>query len=235
MSKGKAPDPKRRRKTHAHASYLAVKCGQKEAGYKAGELYGCYTHRTFAAQPCVADITNGELKCAWCASQMISEWRGYVPVWDRDWTLRYVLIGEDYYESVNAIPLHAQIAISRAKNPISPLVVREELSMTRKLPDRPPWKEPVDMLEICLTLWQQDALTRWILSHREAPNAAEEVKQPEAAAEKKPRLKGAAAMKAYEEKEAKRLENMDARFVKIVDGIFKPAPGAEGPYKGPPK
>jgi hypothetical protein len=161
MATGKRPDPARRKTLHPHSTAFKVPCGTKDSGYKAGELYGCYTHRTFAAQPCVADITNGALQCPLCAANVNCEWRGYVPIWDRDFTLRHVLIGEAYFESVDAIPFHAQVTLSRAKNPISPLVIREEPSTFRALPNKSPWNCEVCMMAVCLTLWKNDALTKW--------------------------------------------------------------------------
>lgn len=167
MASGKKPDPRKRKTSHPHATYLKVANGEKHPGYMAGELYGCYTHRTHSAQPCLSDLTNDALECPYCRSGMVPEWRGYVPIWDRDWTLRYVLIGEDLFASVDVIPLHAQVVCSRAKNPISPLIVRQEVGLTRELPARDPWKQPVFMLPICLTLWKCAELTAWMHNHHQ--------------------------------------------------------------------
>lgn len=161
MGTGKAPDPKRGKKSGLHASYLNVKCGQKEACYKAGELFGCEGHRTHAHQPCLFAMTDGALQCGYCTAGLEPVWRGFVPLWDRDWTLRYALIGAEYYPNVEAIAHRSQCVVSRAKNPISPLVIREEMCLTRALPDRSPWTEPVNMRDICLALWKCDELTRW--------------------------------------------------------------------------
>lgn len=166
MASGKKPDP-RRKKTHApHSTYMKVENGKKIGAWMAGELYGCYAHRTYATQPCIANITDDALPCPLCAGGLIPEWRGYVPLWDVDWTLKHVLINEEYYESVNAIPFRAKVSVSRAKNPISPLVVREEVMLTRELPAGSPWTCPVVMLPICLTLWKQPELTRWCEANR---------------------------------------------------------------------
>lgn len=131
----------------------------------AGQIYGCYSHRTHATQPCVEDITEGHHKCPWCKAGMVPEWRGWVPLWDRDWCLRYVLINESYFPSVDAIAHRAQVMCSRGKNPISPMVVREETTMVRALPDRAPWSSPVKMLDVCLTLWKCELLVRWYDKH----------------------------------------------------------------------
>lgn len=178
MATGKRPDPKRRKTAHPHASFLATKCGEKHPAYKAGEMYGCYTHRTFAAQPCCADITGGALECPYCLSGLDADWRGYVPLWDRDWALWYVLIGEAYFESVDVIPFHATVEVSRARNPISPLVVRQEQTMLRQLPARSPWKDDVNMLAICLTLWKCAPLTKWVEDNRPLASASASTASP---------------------------------------------------------
>jgi hypothetical protein len=170
MSTGSRPDPTKQKEAYLHASYLNVKTGQKDAGYKAGEVYGCFGHRTYAHKPCVKEITHGELTCPYCVAGLVPEWRGYVPIWDRDWALRYNLIGYEIFESVDAIPHRAQVSISRAKNPISPLIIREELCLTRELPNKAPWNELVDMERVCLALWKEEPLTRWVMSHRVSPS-----------------------------------------------------------------
>lgn len=176
MASGKKPDPSRRKNNALHASYLAVKNGEKHGAYMAGELFGCYTHRTFAAQPCVSDLTNDEIECPYCKAGQVPEWRGYVPLWDRDWTLRYVLISEELFASVDVIPFHGRVSVSRAKNPISPVVIREEAMLVRDLPQRAPWKDAVAMLPICLTLWKNAALTAWFSNHK--PLALGAVEKP---------------------------------------------------------
>lgn len=161
MSTGKKPDPQRKKSSAPHSTYLKVDNGKKVGAYLAGELYGCYTHRTHSAQPCVSSITDDVLTCALCAGGLIPEWRGYVPLWDADWTLRHVLINEEYYESVNAISFRAKVAVSRDRNKISPLVIREEVMLTREIPNRAPWAAPVKMLSVCLVLWKNAELSNY--------------------------------------------------------------------------
>lgn len=171
MASGKKPDPRRKKNVAPHSTYLKVECGKKVGAYSAGEVFGCYSHRTFATLPCVANLTDDALKCPYCEASMEPTWRGWVPLWDSDWVLRHVLIGEEILESVDAIPHRAKVSVSRAKNPISPLIVREEVAVTRELPNTCPWRDPVDMLAVCLVLWNLPELTRWMETHRQAPPA----------------------------------------------------------------
>lgn len=166
MSTGSRPNPSGKKTGVPHATYLQVKNGASAAGYKAGILHGVYGHRTHAHQPCCRIITEGELQCPYCLGGLDPVWRGYLPVWDRDWALRYVLIGEDYCETVDVIGHREQVVITRAKNPISPLVVRQDVTLDRELPNKAPWSEKIDMEAICLELWKDAPLKEWVYTHR---------------------------------------------------------------------
>lgn len=172
MATGKRPDPRRRKQNHPHSTTLDVPPGAKHGGYLAGQLYGCYTHRSGATKPCVASITDDALECPFCRVGDESVWKGYVPLWDRDWTLRHVLISEQYLATVDAIPFHAKITVSKHKNPISPVIIREEPLLTRDLPNKSPWKDEVCMLAVCLTLWKNAPLTKWCLDNQPLALAA---------------------------------------------------------------
>jgi hypothetical protein len=161
MATGKRPQKKTGGMRHAHAQYLTVKNGEKHTCTKAGEIFGCPGHRTYAHQPCPFALTDGALQCAFCAAGVETVFRAYVPMWDLDWALRYVLIGEDIFDSVDAIPFRSPVHCLRAKNPIAPLIVRQVVSQEREPPDREPWNKPVNMLAVCLTLWKDGPLMKW--------------------------------------------------------------------------
>jgi len=166
MSTGKRPKACPGVKPTIHASHLAVGNGQQERGYKAGAMHGVNGHRTHAHQPCLRDYTDGELTCPYCEAGVELQWRGYVPVWDRDWALRYVLVGPDVMESADCILRGEQITINRAKSMRSPLIVRAETCLTRSLPDKAPWNQEVNMEDICLLLWKLPALSLWVRTTR---------------------------------------------------------------------
>ena len=162
MSAGKKPDPRRRKTSTPRSTNFKVPNGTKELGYKAGEVYGCYGHRVHAHQPCLHELTDGELQCPLCTARIDLVWRGYVPIWDRDFTLRHALIGEDYFESVDMIPFRAQLILSRDKTPISPLVIRAgDVATFRQLPEKAPWNVPIDMFAVCRVLWKSAEVDAW--------------------------------------------------------------------------
>lgn len=162
MSKGRNPDPRRKKISSIRSTNFKVANGGKEIGYVAGEVYGVNGHFMGAHKPCLHDLTNGEVQCVYCAVNKPIEWRGYVPVWDQDYTLRHALITEDYLEAVNMIPWRARIVATRAAAQYSPLVIRAaDLPALRGLPDKAPWDVPIDIEPICRRLWQEPALDAW--------------------------------------------------------------------------
>lgn len=165
MSKGQRPDPRRKKDPTIRSTNFTVPNGGKEFGYMGGEVFGCYGHYVHAHQPCLEDLTGGEVSCPLCLAKFDKVWRGYVPIWDRDFVLHHALISEEYDESVSMIPHRGHIVATRDKPKMSPLVIRaiEPLNV-RVLPDKPPYSEPVDMYRICRKLWKNPLVDAWYTS-----------------------------------------------------------------------
>jgi len=157
------PEPTKRKTRGMRATYLKVANGNKENAWSAGPTIGVFVHRIATSQPCRHKITEGGLQCAYCGAGLVPEWRGYVPLWDRDQTLRFVLINYEYLDAVRAINLHAEVVVSRAKSRISPCVVRAELWCTSGLRLTEKTRDPVDLWPALLTIWQDDELTQFHL------------------------------------------------------------------------
>ena len=163
MARGRRPDPSRRKSCHQHSETLSVPNKTKAGGWKAGDLYGLYCHHVGHTKPCFDDITRGGLECSYCKAGFDQVYRAYMPLWDREYQLRHVLIGEDFFEAADRIPFRHPVTLSRDASKRAPLRVSDEPMMVRLLPDGPPWNQPVDMLAICLTLWKDDNLSRWMM------------------------------------------------------------------------
>lgn len=172
MGRGRRPDPRKRKVAHASSTYLEVPNKTKAGGWKAGEVYGLYCHHVGNTKPCADDVTNGGLECSYCKLGIDQVFRAYLPLWDRDYNLRHVLIGQDVFEAADRIPFRHTMTLSRALASRAPLVVNDEPLFVRLLPDGPPWNAPVDMLTICLTLWNDDPITQW-LKLEKLPTAVE--------------------------------------------------------------
>ena len=168
MATGRKPDPRKRKTVHQHSEYLPVPNKTKAGGWKAGEVYGLYCHHAGHTRPCLDDVTKGALECPLCTARFDLIYRAYMPLWDREYQLRHVLIGEDFFEAADRIPFRHPLTLARDANKRSPLRVSDEPMMVRVLPDGPPWDKPVDMLSICLTLWKDDVLSKWMVGNRAA-------------------------------------------------------------------
>jgi hypothetical protein len=171
MARGKKPDPRKRKTAHPHSTHFKVLNKQRRGAWCAGEVFGCYTHRTHASSPCLDDLTEGALSCPYCKAGVECSWRGYLPVWDEDFQLCHALFGESMFEVLDMIPFRHPLTISRAAPVRSPLLIRAEPMLSRQLPDRSPWSEPVDILPILLTLWKCDELTVWYTRNPPAASA----------------------------------------------------------------
>lgn len=167
MTTGRRPDPKRRKNKAPYSRYLKVEAGKSYGGWMAGEVFGCYSHRSGETKPCRANVTEDALKCPFCEAQQDAVWRGWVPLWDEDWNLRHAVINEDQLPTVEVIDFRAKIVLSKDKNPASPTTVREKVQVNRELSTDAQFLTPVVMLDVCLTLWKDSALAIWCDANRE--------------------------------------------------------------------
>jgi hypothetical protein len=138
------------------------------------------------------------------------------------------------FDSVDAIPHLAPVAIIRAKNPISPLIVRPHETLLRPPPNRPPWNEPVIALHVALTLWQDDVLARWYATNKPAvPPAKRGIALQPDGTPYSPMMQGAAHRYASPDT----VEAVDAEYDKVTNKLKKKAAGASPSTNGhsPPK
>ncbi len=135
--------------------YQPIPNGTSTVGFLAGPPIPCATHYVGATKPCKREMTESAYVCPYCESGKEIEWRAYVPFYSREYIELFVLINDDYLESVEEIPLHAQIRLSRAKPQKSPIVIRMENHSTRGLPPAAKRALPVDMMPFLVhTLWK---------------------------------------------------------------------------------
>lgn len=149
-------------------SYQQVEKGKSVFGWLAGPPTGVYTHHAGATKPCRRLMTNGKLTCPYCESKYVPVWRGYTPFYDTEYTRRFVLISEDYEESVSEIPHLAMIALSRGKGPRDPVVIKPNMWRTTPLPDNSERAKPVDLRLFLLRLWKDVELQQWSLGQTPA-------------------------------------------------------------------
>jgi hypothetical protein len=208
--------------------YEAPENGKSTVGFLAGPPCGCWVHFTFGSKPCRRKMTKSKLVCPFCEDKWEPVWRGYVPYYDREYVRRFVVITEDYYESVNEIELHAQIRLSRDKDTHAPVVIRPDTWRTQPLPTKADRAEPVDLMPfLCRVLWKDAELTEYAeQTELELDGKAEEFED-----------KGLSKMQRLLKREKATAAEQalgDVLAGEVMNRVLKPAANANGRYK-PPK
>lgn len=137
-------------------------------GFMAGKPVGVFTHYAGATKPCKRLVTGSQLVCPFCEAKHTPVWRGYVPFYDQEYTRRFVLIPEDYYESVCEIPHLAQIRLSRGKGSREPIVIAPHNWRITPIPAIPERAAEVDLIPFLPRIWKDDELIAWVEKQRAA-------------------------------------------------------------------
>lgn len=141
--------------------YLSVPNGGSAVAFMAGRPFGVYCHAVGKrSKPCRLLTTDGALSCAYCCKEK-PVWRGYVPLYSREYVRSFVVISEDYNEAVCEIPRFEQVKLFRAKVVTAPVVIRAENWRTTPLPPSQTREAEPDMLPCLLRLWKDEELAAW--------------------------------------------------------------------------
>lgn len=141
--------------------YLPVPLGGTEMGFLAGPVLGIYCHTVGKrSKPCRALVSDGALSCPLCG-KVERVWRGYVPIYDRDLTNRFVVIPREYFETVSLIERFSQVKLYRGKPATSPVVIRAENWRTTPIPQNCARDRLPDLVPTLLRMWRDDELSRW--------------------------------------------------------------------------
>lgn len=142
--------------------YLPVPNGTTAVGYLAGYPLCCKTHHNNGTKPCRKWMSAHVLQCPFCNDGHEPDDRAYVPIWSREYLGQFVVVPYAYVESIREISLHAQVKLTRAKNPKTPVVIREEVWSPRPLPLTAGRREPVDLMEVLVRrIWRDKELERY--------------------------------------------------------------------------
>lgn len=166
-------------KTHRW-TYNDVPPMSSHRGWVAGKPFGAYLHFLGRkSEPCRERMTGSALACPHCAVKIKSAWRGYVPYYDEEYVRRFVLISEDYLESVEELEHLAPVVIQRGKSKTDPVIVRQKLWRTTPLPHSAERSEPVNLARFCvLVLWGDDILLAWDNAERKKASASATTPKP---------------------------------------------------------
>ena len=106
-------------------------------------------------------MSYGKLTCPHCTVEHQPDWSGYTPFYDTSYVRRFVIIKQDYLESVREIPLHAQVCISRELDTHAPAVIVPKVHCVRGLPKSKDRDGAVDLMPFLLRLWKDAELSRF--------------------------------------------------------------------------
>ena len=154
------PDPGKG-KRFARWEYLSVPNGSQAVGFKAGRCFGCHVHFIGGSKPCRQRITKGALQCAYCLMGQESAWRGYCPLYTREYQRKYVMIPEDLKEVWDEIADHAQIVLTRPRSSKAPIIPQAKLWRTEPLPPAESREGEIDLLPNLLRAWKDAELAAW--------------------------------------------------------------------------
>lgn len=168
------PDPWKSRKP-AKWNYQVVQNGGRMNAFLGAYPFGVQCHFDHGSKPCLNDMTKGDLPCKYCGVDDEPEWRGYTAIYTTEYLPRFVIITDDYLESVREIPIHAQVKISRGNGAKDPVILRADLWRTLPLPPSPERNAPVDLLPSLLRMWKIPALVKWHADHSTPARAVQVV------------------------------------------------------------
>lgn len=166
---GKSPGGHRRPGTKRW-KYLPVPNGAQAVGWIAGPTVGVWSHHRGGTKPCRHTMSDSALSCGLCADGEPPVWRGYVPLYDRDYCRRFVLISEDYEEAVRELTLHAPVKLQRGKGSREPVTIRFEQWRVQPLALGEGRNAAADITPFLLRMWKDAELEQWYYS-RDIPLA----------------------------------------------------------------
>lgn len=169
MSTGFRPEPSERKQSVGRWLYLPIANGASVGAYTAGPIALAPTHYVNQTRPCRAKMSHAKLVCPFCETHQEVTWRGYVPLYDRDFVRRFVLISLDYLEAAELVELHQQVKCVRGKNKRDAVIVRGEQWTPTALPVTQERRDPQDIWPFLLRMWKDQELAIEVRRIQAAP------------------------------------------------------------------
>jgi hypothetical protein len=106
-------------------------------------------------------MTDSELVCPYCESGDEPRWKGYVPLYDRDYQRRFLLISQGVRESVKEIEHLQPVRCTRAKSSKASVVIRLDWWTTKACPRGDGRDVEADIEPVLFTIWKDAVLREW--------------------------------------------------------------------------
>lgn len=173
------------KRARVHYCYVSTQPGQNWHAWIAGPCHWFLSHTKGRSQPCVEEMTDGEIHCERCAAGHQCEVIGYQPLYrEVDCKPVMVIVHEYGREAVDALKLHQRVTVGRGAEQSDGVYVTPALKSdpryTSTLPER---MRAADLTETLLRVWRIPELAEWYRQTHGTPEPVSEkpVKVPEKA------------------------------------------------------
>lgn len=139
--------------------------GMKAAwhAWVAGPIHWYVCHDLKRTKPCVHQVTNGEVSCAWCDGLIPTSTKGYIPLYRYpDGKPVYELLYDDAREELDKLKLHERVMVFRGplQNDIVHVLRLSEQSPAWQTSDAEK-RGPRDITVSLLRMWKIPELIAW--------------------------------------------------------------------------
>lgn len=236
------PNAPRRGKEDArpdHFAYLRGYKGEELYGYVAAPLIWIELHTSdWGSKPCLKALTKGELKCGKCKDSHpvckgalgFYHWKDYKPY--------FLWMDESKRDDYDALRWLDKVKFGREKIKGAPVWAQKCFEQERSFAStRPQCRQPADLTESLLRIFDDNALTLWYRqTHGAGDNALSLPEKPEPAPGPKPKKVKLPAAKVAEDQavaeEMKRSgDPYDAVIARLRERMGGLAPSANGKHK----
>lgn len=163
MSLPQIPSEGEAGRAYTHFHYCSTEPGKKWHAWVAGPSMWFFSHPSKRSKPCLKVLTSGKLDCPRCASDVVPQWLGYLPLY-REVDARPVMIVLHEYtrEQVEKLRLHERVIVGREDSQSDGVYVTPALThnpvFQSTLKER---LKDADLSETLLRVWNIPELTQW--------------------------------------------------------------------------
>lgn len=151
------------KRPRTHFSYASPHNGKNFSAWMAGPCHWYACHTKGKSQPCLHEMTDGELTCERCEQGHGVEVIGYVPLWrELDGKPVMVIVHDYTREAVDCLRLHQRVLIGRGEDGSDGVYVipaiKPEPRFQTTIADK---MKPADLTETLLRVWRLPDLVAW--------------------------------------------------------------------------
>lgn len=171
MAEFRSQPPKKR--IQQSWEYVKLEPGKSWRGWIAGPTVSVQCHSVGRnSKACRAEMTNGDLSCAYCIEGIESMGKTYVPMWSENGIHSLVIVGERYRELAERCDHLQPVKVTKLIARGCPLRVEPMPWTTLNPPVDPVLQKPQDITKWCLVVWGDPLIREWLATHRDGETTA---------------------------------------------------------------